>query len=311
MRLFTTRNLSKIREVVLYRLHNVQLHEPQDKIDGASALFRNQLTVEAVKLPIHGLHPALVGFKIVQLSDLHFMPFTPLRLIQEAVTAANARQPDLIVLTGDYVTHDADTIFGMTKVLAQLNARYGVFAVLGNHDTRAGARIVRQGIGEAGITVLHNRGLVLTVGASTFNLAGVDDCLWGHPDLNAALAGLARTAPTLLLAHEPDVIDDFSRDGRVTLQLSGHTHGGQVRLPILGTPVLPRMGEKYVKGLFQVNQSYLYVNRGVGMVSLPIRFNCPPEITEITLVMAEAVWGVNGHQAATQNMPAAFQQPSA
>lgn len=273
-------------------------------------MFRNQLTVEAVKLPIYGLHTALAGFKIVQLSDLHFMPFTPLSLIQKAVTAANALQPDLIVLTGDYVTHDADTIFGVTEVLAQLNARYGVFAVLGNHDTRAGARIVRQGIGEAGITVLHNRGLALTVGTGTLNLAGVDDCLWGHPDLNAALVGLDATAPTVLLAHEPDMIDTFSRNGRVTLQLSGHTHGGQVRLPVLGTPVLPRMGEKYVAGLYQVNTSRLYVNRGVGMVSLPIRFNCPPEITEITLAVMEATWGVNGHHAAAQSAPAAL-QPSA
>lgn len=273
-------------------------------------MFRNPLTHEAVALPVAGLHPALAGFKIVQLSDLHFMPFTPLSLIQEAVTAANALQPDLIVLTGDYVTHDAETIFGMTKVLAQLNARYGVFAVLGNHDTRAGARIVRQGIGEAGITVLHNRGLALTVGTGTLNLAGVDDCLWGHPDLNAALDGLDAAAPTLLLAHEPDVIDNFSRDGRVTLQLSGHTHGGQVRLPILGTPVLPRLGEKYVAGLYQVNDSRLYVNRGVGMVSLPIRFNCPPEITAITLCAVEAARGLNDQQTAAQSAITAL-HPSA
>lgn len=263
-------------------------------------MFHNQLIREVVALPIRGLHPALAGFKIVQLSDLHFLPFTPLTLIEAAVTATNGCQPDLIVLTGDYVTHEADTIFGMTKVLAKLNARYGVFAVLGNHDTRAGARVVRQGIGEAGITVLHNRGITLAVGTGLLNLAGVDDCLWGHPDLAAALAGLEAAAPTVLLAHEPDIIDNFSRAGRFTVQLSGHTHGGQVRLPLLGTPVLPRMGEKYVAGLYQVNGCHLYVNRGVGMVSLPIRFNCPPEITEITLTVDEGAWAVNGHHAAVQ-----------
>ncbi len=245
--------------------------------------FRNDLTLERVQVPIHGLHSALDGFKIVQLSDIHFLPFTQLNLVEQAVTKALTLKPDLIVLTGDFVTHDADTIFGAVNALSRLNAKYGVFAVLGNHDARAGARIVRQGIAEAGIKVLHNCGFTFDVGHGQLNLAGVDDCLWGHPDIKAALANLSARAPTLLLAHEPDVIDDFSVAGPITLQLSGHTHGGQVRLPFLGTPVLPKLGEKYVHGLYRVNGSWLYTNRGLGMVSMPIRFNCPPEITEIIL----------------------------
>ena len=244
----------------------------------------NQLTLEQAQVPVQALHGALEGFTIIQLSDIHYLPFTQIELVEEAVASAVARKPDLIVLTGDFVTHEADTIFGAVTALSHLNAKYGVFAVLGNHDARAGARIVRQGIEEAGITVLHNRGFTFDVGHAQLNLAGVDDCIWGHPDIHAALDDLVTAAPTLLLAHEPDVIDDFSEVGPITLQLSGHTHGGQVRLPLLGTPVLPKLGEKYVQGLHRVNGSWLYTNRGLGMVSLPVRFNCPPEVTELTLI---------------------------
>jgi len=248
--------------------------------------LRNRLTVERIQVPVAGLHSALDGFKIVQLSDIHFLPFTQIPLIEEAVAQAVSLQPDLIVLTGDFITAQAETIFGVVKALSRLNATYGVFAVLGNHDVRSGARIVRQGIEEAGITLLHNRGFTFDVGHGQLNLAGVDDCIWGQPDIHAALDNLSATSPTLLLAHEPDVIDDFSHAGPITLQLSGHTHGGQVRLPFLGTPILPKLGEKYIHGLYRVNGAWLYTNRGLGMVSMPIRFNCPPEITEITLCAA-------------------------
>ena len=250
-------------------------------------LSQNELTFEQVQVPIAGLHSALDGFKIVQLSDIHFLPFTPLMLVEKAIAIVGSRNPDLVVLTGDFVTHDPDTIFGIVAALGKLNATYGLFAVLGNHDVRTGARIVRQGLEEAGITILHNRGFTFNVGQGQLNLAGVDDCIWGHPDIKAALDNLSSHAPTLLLAHEPDVIDDFSKAGPIALQLSGHTHGGQVRLPLLGTPVLPKLGEKYIEGLHRVNGSWVYTNRGLGMVSMPIRFNCPPEITEITLCVAD------------------------
>lgn len=246
-------------------------------------IFGKTITVETVQVPLCHLHPALEGFKIVQLSDLHFLPYTPLSLIQRAIACAHQLQPDLIVLTGDYVTHEAETIFGMTDELASLNARYGVFAILGNHDARAGRAIVSRAIEETGITLLHNEGITFDVGHSQLALAGVDDCLWGRPDLKAALARRPTDALTILLAHEPDVIDKFSTDGRVDLQLSGHTHGGQVRLPFFGTPVLPKLGEKYVHGLYRVNNSWLYTNRGIGMVGLPIRFGAHPEVTELIL----------------------------
>jgi len=255
-------------------------------IGGVNLTVGTNLRAERVHIPLCRLHPALEGFKIVQLSDLHFLPHTPLSLIQRAVDCAKQLQPDLLVLTGDYVTHEAETIFGMTDVLGQLDARYGVMAILGNHDVRTGRQVISSAIEETGIMLLQNEGITFDVGHGQLMIAGVDDCIWGQPDLTAALAHQPANALTVLLAHEPDVIDEFSQEGRIDLQLSGHTHGGQIRLPFLGTPVLPKLGEKYVHGLHWVNDTWLYTNRGIGMVGMPVRFRCSPEVTELILCKA-------------------------
>ncbi len=242
------------------------------------------LTIERVHVPLKNLKPALEGFKIVHLSDLHLHPFTQLDLIQEAITRANSLKPDLIALTGDYVLQRADSIFELAPALAALNARYGVFAVLGNHDLWTDAAVVLSGLKQAGLSVLVNEGIALDVGGETVNLAGVDDGWSGAPDLKVALENLPVGAPTILLAHEPDLADSFAEDGRVSLQLSGHSHGGQVRLPGLGAPILPWLGQKYDQGLNRVGDLWVYTTRGVGVIGPPIRFNCPPEITEIILM---------------------------
>ncbi|MFQ5611736.1 MAG: metallophosphoesterase [Anaerolineae bacterium] len=244
------------------------------------------LQVERVTVPLKGLRSGLEGFKIVHLSDIHLHPFIQIDLVREAVDIANGLQPDLVVLTGDYVLERAGSIFELAPALARLNARYGVFAALGNHDLWTDASLVQAGLVEAGLPVLRNSGLALGVGQEQLYLAGLDDAWSGRPDLPAALAGLPPDAPAILLVHEPDFADEFSRDGRVALQLSGHSHGGQVRLPLIGAPVLPMYGRKYDMGLYRVNNMWLYTNRGLGMVGPPLRFNCRPEITELTLVGA-------------------------
>jgi predicted MPP superfamily phosphohydrolase len=161
----------------------------------------------------------------------------------------------------------------------------GIFTIFGNHDLWTNREAVQAGLAEAGLPLLYNEGISLSVGRGMLYLAGVDDGWSGQPDLEAALANRPKEALTILLAHEPDLADTFSLDGRVSLQLSGHSHGGQVRLPGLGALILPNMGKKYDQGLYKVNQTWLYTNRGIGL-TLPIRLNCPPEITEITLVRA-------------------------
>ena len=142
-----------------------------------------------------------------------------------------------------------------------------------------------MGFAEQGLPLLENEGIALTVNGEVLYLAGVDDGWGGQPDLSLALVERPSDTLTILLAHEPDLADQFARDSRVSVQLSGHSHGGQIRLPLIGAPVLPHLGKKYDQGLYQVNEMWLYTNRGLGLIT-PVRINCPPEITEITLEAA-------------------------
>ncbi len=245
----------------------------------------NQLVVEHIQIPVNNIKPALEGFKIVQLSDIHLYPYTQLDFVREAVAITNSLQPDLIVLTGDYVLQTAEAIFEVAPVLASLNAKYGMFSILGNHDLWADVKIVRLGLKEQGLPLLENEGIELTVNKERLYLAGVNDGWSGQPDLSLALDKRPSEALTILLAHEPDLADRFSMDERVSVQLSGHSHGGQVRLPLFGAPILPYLGQKYDQGLYKVNNMWLYTTRGIGLIT-PVRINCPPEITEITLLGA-------------------------
>jgi predicted MPP superfamily phosphohydrolase len=242
-----------------------------------------ELTVEQLELPIANLHPSMEGYRVVQLSDMHLYPFTRLEFIRQAVEAANALKPDLIVMTGDYVSHTAEAIHDLEHVISHLNARDGVYATLGNHDHWTSARMVRAGLRSAGLSVLHNQSVPLQGGRLW--LTGLDDGWVGRADLDAALEQATGDAPAILLMHEPDLVDIYSQNPRIALQLSGHTHGGQIRLMRPRRAyTLPYLGRKYDQGLYRVNNTWLYTNRGIGTVIAPIRFNCPAEVTEFTLV---------------------------
>jgi predicted MPP superfamily phosphohydrolase len=246
----------------------------------------DQPVVDRVPIPLKNLKPALEGFTIAVVADFHLYPLTQLELVERAVAMINDLNPDLTVVLGDYVWHEVEAIFDLAPVLAQLNAKHGVFSILGNHDLWTDVDIVSQGLKEVGLPILVNQGIDLAVNGEILYLAGLDDGWSGQPDLNAALENRPNDVPTILLAHEPDLADKFSVDGRLSLQLSGHTHGGQIRVPPLGAFILPYLGRKYDMGLYNVNDLWLYTNRGIGVTNEPIRFNCPPEITEITLVRA-------------------------
>lgn len=242
-----------------------------------------ELTVEQVELPIAGLHPAMEGYRLVQLSDMHLYPFTRLAFIAQAVEAANALKPDLICVTGDYVSNAAESIYDLEPVVGRLNARDGVYATLGNHDHWSSAKTVRAGLRRAGLTVLHNQSVPL--GDGRLWLVGLDDGWVGRADLQHALDQAPGKNPVVLMMHEPDLIDEYAQNPRIALQLSGHTHGGQVRLMNPRRAyTLPFLGRKYDQGLYRVNNAWLYTNRGIGTVIAPIRVNCPAEVTEITLV---------------------------
>jgi uncharacterized protein len=246
----------------------------------------NTPVLERVEIPIRDLQPALEGFTIVQLSDIHLQPFTKPDLVKRAVEMSNGLNPDLVVLTGDYVWRDQDAVFELTPILAGLNARHGVYSVLGNHDLWLDVEVTKRAFEEARLPMLINQGVEISAGNGSFYLAGMDDGWSGQPDMNQAVEKAPSGVPIVLLLHEPDLVDETSLDPRITLQLSGHTHGGQVL--IAGRPPIftPDLGKKYSQGLFQVNDTWLYTNRGLGVISVPLRMNCPPEVTLLTLTRA-------------------------
>jgi len=235
-----------------------------------------------VDVPVWGLPTPLRGFTIAQLSDFHVGPHVKAEDVRRAVQAANKLGPDLVVLTGDYVSGSAQYSKACARELAGLKAGHGVRAILGNHDFWTDADVVAASLRQAGLDVLRNEHRRLDVGGADVYLAGIEDVWSGRPDLEAALDGVPHGVPTVLLAHEPDFADQATRHN-ITLQLSGHSHGGQVRLPFVGAPILPYLAHKYPYGLRRVGEMWLYTNRGVGLVAPPVRFLCRPEITLLRL----------------------------
>ena len=244
--------------------------------------------VERVEVALRRLPESLDGLTIAQLSDLHYDSPTAGNVIRSAVEITNQLAADLIVLTGDYVTvtpfvgrsHAAMDSEPCAQILGDLHAPLGVFGVLGNHDHASDPGVVTRSLEASGITVLRNCNLRVEKRGARFWIAGVDDVLEGGADLTRTLQGAEGF--TVLLAHEPDY-GDIVAGHLVDLQLSGHSHGGQVCLPLVGSPYLPALARRYPRGLRQVGALKLYTNRGIGTILLPIRFNCPPEITLLTL----------------------------
>jgi hypothetical protein len=234
-------------------------------------------TEHVVAVP--NLPERLRGLRVVQLSDLHRSRLTSDWLLREAVSLANAARPDLIVLTGDYVTANPADIEPCAQIVDDLRARLGVFAVLGNHDYFTNGTAVRCALMDAGVTVLTNRNLCLTQG---LRIVGIDDDRLGNPDIPAAFAGIPPDAPTLVLLHNPAFAERLA--DRACVVFSGHTHGGQIFLPFLTTYKLRSIGAKHYRtGWYTVGKTWLYVNRGLGQVGVPIRFRCPPEVAVFTL----------------------------
>ncbi|HEY68269.1 MAG TPA: metallophosphoesterase [Thermoflexia bacterium] len=238
------------------------------------------LALNQVSVPLPGLPANLDGFTIAQLSDLHRGLDVTQEDIARAVELALRLRADLVVLTGDYVTGSAEHAPSCAEALSPLAAAGNVLACLGNHDHWTDADVITGALTEVGLTVLRNAAREVADGLW---VAAVDDVWERHADLEKALKGVPTGATVVLLAHEPDYADEVAADGRVSLQLSGHSHGGQVRLPFIGPPFLPYLGRKYPAGLYRVGEMWLYVNRGVGLVRPAVRFNCRPEVTLLRL----------------------------
>ena len=259
--------------------------------------------IELVRVPVRvrNLPDSLRGLKIGLLTDLHASSIVSSRLIKASGDLLLAEEPDLIAITGDFVSGATKFLSGSigtfrkehvtrcAEALSHLKAPLGIYGVLGNHDFWSGAESVET-ICETftrhiGVVWLRNRSVTVKRGGASFRLLGVDDYWEPSCSLSAACRGLDGDSVRILLSHNPDINDDIalSRE-RIDLVLSGHTHGGQVVMPVLGQPVMPsKFGQKYRAGLVRDGDRQTYISRGVGCLLAPIRLNCPPEVTVLTL----------------------------
>ncbi len=245
------------------------------------------IDIVPVNLVLPRLPRKFHGYRIVQISDIHADDWMTGERVAEIVAQVNQQEPDLVAITGDIIDYPPEYVADdMIAALSDLAPRDVTVAVLGNHDHWQGAEGVRQIVHASGIIELNNTVHTLQRSGEMLHIAGVDD-VWEEQDrLDLVLEQLPAAGGAILLAHEPDFADESAATGRFDLQLSGHSHGGQVVVPFMGPPVLPYLGEKYPLGLYQVGSMLQYTNRGIGTVRPRVRFNCRPEITVITLSSA-------------------------
>ena len=255
------------------------------------------VAVEHTKLPLPRLAPPFDEYRIVHISDFHLDGWMTPERLERVVGLVNEQQPDLVAITGDFVAVSVDYIAGLPGPLKKLKAPDGVVAVLGNHDHMNGAGAVRSALASAGVVDVSNAVYTLRRNGSALHVCGVDSVMEGYDRIEEVIGVLdeAESGCAVLLAHEPDFADKSAATGRFDLQLSGHSHGGQVRIPFLKTPyvvpLLSRLGYSFVppliyeypSGLYEVGEMHQYTNRGLGVMCLRLRLLCRPEITVLTV----------------------------
>lgn len=246
---------------------------------------RDHVEVSRVTVNIADLPAAFDGLTIAQLSDIHHGPYTGLDYIRRCVEITNNLKPDVIALTGDFTFAGKKYVAPCAEALAGLKARVGVYAVLGNHDYYVGASQVARALKTAGCNVLIDALDAIEFRGDKLWLAGVDDLYYGSTDAKRLLRDVPREAPKIVLSHNPDFIEEFAaKNQHIDLMISGHTHGGQIRFPLLGAPqISSEYGQRYAIGMNRKNTMQVYTTRGIGTILLPTRFDCPPEIVLFTL----------------------------
>jgi predicted MPP superfamily phosphohydrolase len=242
------------------------------------------VSIESVSLTLPRLALEFDGYRVAQISDIHMDDWMTRARLAKIIELVNRQGPDLVAITGDFFTYAPERFAkDMVSVLSALAPRDAAVAVLGNHDHWTDSSLVRGVISASGMIDLSNAIHTLRRGAAMLHVAGVDDVWEGQDRLDLVLEATPDTGAAILLAHEPDFADVSATTGRFDLQMSGHSHGGQVIVPLRGAPVLPRHAQQYPVGLYRVGRMIQYTNRGLGTVMPRVRFNCRPEVTVFTL----------------------------
>lgn len=248
------------------------------------------IEVRKLKIRLPRLPVEFNGIRLVQISDIHLGGWMTVERMKKVFSGIKELKPDVAILTGDYVQSSLwnrlpeGDLQALENELSELSSLAPAMAVLGNHDNWADPIQITDLMFRNGVSVLNNDTHRIKSGNASINIAGINDVYARQNNLELVLGKINRNSCNILLAHEPDFADTSSKTGYFDLQMSGHTHGGQVNIPFIGTPILPYLGKKYPDGLYRVGEMFQYTNRGAGMVRPYVRFNCPPEITMITLV---------------------------
>ncbi|QPC46171.1 metallophosphoesterase [Mangrovibacillus cuniculi] len=260
-------------------------------------LFPNNVVLEEVDVQHPSIPTSFNGFKLAQISDLHLGFYDSDSQRVQLLQMIEKSKPDVVVFTGDLFDNPDDPMIPIDTAinfLSSIEAPFGKYAVYGNHDFGVSSNgLYEEIMNQAGFTVLINSSEPLTLlnGDKIF-IAGLDDIMLGLPDVNKTVKNIPEDAFSILLAHEPDIADVIATTS-ISMQLSGHSHGGQVRIPFIKPIITPPKGTKYVNGSYNIEKEddetlLLYVNRGIGMTRLPIRYFSFPELTLFTLRNASA-----------------------
>lgn len=242
-----------------------------------------EITQLDIKIPF--LNRVFDGYRLVQFSDIHLGTLVQEEHLNIIIDHVNELEPDTIAITGDFVSHKPDEYaFPLLAALSRLVAKDVKVAVLGNHDHWTSAESIRWVLKRSSFVELGNSVLPLYRGDDILFIAGIDDFLVNLDRIGLVLDQIPERSAAILLAHEPDFADISAATGWFGLQISGHTHGGQIRIPFVSRFLLPPRGRKYPSGLYQLNGMTLYTNRGIGTSWLEIRYHCPPEITVYNLL---------------------------
>ena len=257
---------------------------------GTYPLFieRYIIKVNQYTIPVPNLPHEFDGLRAIHLTDLHYGPLMPLDIFGKVIQRTNELEKDIVVCTGDYVRGAAAArkIEGIWSVMADLRATEGVYTVLGNHDHWASTEQSIRWLNTSGHINLRHKAVPLSRNGKTLWLGGAGDLWEDHVNLDLVLKDVPDDACRIVLAHNPDTADtDYAT--RIDLMISGHTHGGQVKLPFIGTPILPVKNKAFSSGFVKSQRTNIFISRGIGWAAFPVRFNCLPEIAILNIVHSE------------------------